>query len=140
MKIFKWPLRLLPFIYMALIWIMSSLPSNQFVELPASDVDRFMKESLHLVEFGILYMLFVIAVLSVGREVTPRLNLVLAIVSVLYGLTDEIHQSFYPYRSATLIDFVKDTIGVSVGYFFVSRALFKGKFVWLQKVLELFKK
>ncbi|WP_254778836.1 MULTISPECIES: VanZ family protein [unclassified Bacillus (in: firmicutes)] len=124
---------------MALIWMMSSLPSNQFVELPASDVDHFMKESLHLIEFGILYMLFVVAVLSTGRELTPRLNMVLALISILYGLTDEIHQSFYPYRSSTLIDFVKDTIGVSVGYFFVSRALFRGKFVRLQKVLELFK-
>ena len=36
------------------------------------------------------------------------------VISSLYGLTDEIHQSFVPYRSATVIDLVKDCIGVLV--------------------------
>ncbi|WP_425594009.1 VanZ family protein [Metabacillus endolithicus] len=35
------------------------------------------------------------------------------------------HQSFVPARSATVIDFVKDTIGVLVSYYIAKRKFFK---------------
>lgn len=136
MNFLKWLLRALPIAYMVLIWIMSSLPSDQFVKLPDSNMDRFIKESLHLVEFAILYVLLVAAGLTFRRKFTVMLNVICAMLAVVYGISDEIHQSFYPYRSATLIDFVKDTIGVSVCYYFVNGALFKGKFGWLRDVLS----
>jgi VanZ family protein len=135
MKYLKWPLRALPIAYMALIWFMSSLPSDQFVKLPDSSVDAFMKESLHLVEFAILYVLLVVACLTFRKKFTVMMNVSCALLAVLYGITDEIHQSFFPYRSATVIDFVKDTLGVSVCYYFVDGALFKGKFGSLRVVL-----
>ncbi|OCA82421.1 hypothetical protein A8F94_21195 [Bacillus sp. FJAT-27225] len=135
MKIVKWAARLLPFIYMALIWIMSSLPSNHFVELPDSTLDRTIKESLHFVEFAILYGLFVIAFLTLKKKFTVQVNLILAAAASLYGLTDEIHQSFYPYRSASLFDLFKDVTGVLAVYYFVDGAMFKGKFSRLKELL-----
>lgn len=101
----------LPIAYMIAIWIMSGLPSNAIVELPDSKTDAFIKESLHLVEFAILYILFVIP-LAIGGKLTLKTSLAVAIISAAYGVTDEIHQSFIPYRSATLIDVLKDWIGV----------------------------
>lgn len=101
----------LPFLYMVFIWILSSLPSNAVVELPNSQFDRIWKESMHLVEFAILYVLFVVALAASGK-LTPKTSLLVAIISALYGVTDEIHQYFVPYRSATVIDVVKDWIGV----------------------------
>ena len=38
------------------------------------------------------------------------INLICILILALYGLTDEIHQSFVPYRSATVIDLVKDVL------------------------------
>lgn len=105
----------LPIAYMVAIWIMSSLPSNAIVELPDSKTDAFIKESLHLVEFAILYILFVIP-LAIGGKLTLKSSLVFALISAAYGVTDEIHQSFVPYRSATLIDVVKDWIGVAAAW------------------------
>ncbi|MBD3110200.1 VanZ family protein [Bacillus sp. AGMB 02131] len=105
----------LPIAYMIAIWIMSSLPSNAIVELPDSKTDAFIKESLHLVEFAILYILFVIP-LTIGGKLTLKSSLVFALISAAYGVTDEIHQSFVPYRSATLIDVVKDWIGVAAAW------------------------
>lgn len=134
-KLFKWVLRLLPIAYMAAIWIMSSLPSNHFVELPDSTIDRTIKESLHLIEFAILYVLLVLDFLTRERAFTPVLNVACAVFAALYGISDEIHQSFYPYRSASLIDFIKDITGISVCFYFVHGALFKRKFVRLGKVL-----
>ncbi|MDA6082602.1 VanZ family protein, partial [Escherichia coli] len=57
-----------------------------------------------------------------------------------YGILDEIHQSFVPYRSATVIDAVKDITGVLVCWYLISRALFYGKFKKLGKFLGSFNK
>jgi VanZ family protein len=128
MKLLKAFLWVLPLLYMMMIWRMSSLPSNAYVELPDTNVDRFIKESLHLVEFAILYLLFVLAAYF-NEKLTATTSLIFAIVACLYGLTDEIHQSFVPARSATLIDLIKDVIGVSVAYYFVRKKLLRIKVV-----------
>jgi VanZ family protein len=125
---------------MAAIWIMSSLPSNHFVELPDSEIDHFIKESLHLIEFAILYVLLVLAFLTRRGPFTMGLNVLCAIIAGLYGLTDEIHQSFYSYRSSSWFDLVKDVTGIAVCFYFIRGALFKGRFERLGKVLGFVKK
>lgn len=114
----KWLLWLLPVAYMILIWTLSSMPSDAIVEFPDSNVDVFIKESMHLVEFAILYLLFVFASYATGTF-SARRNILFTIIACLYGVTDEIHQSFVPYRSATVIDVIKDVIGVLISYYFV---------------------
>ncbi|MGM9926159.1 MAG: VanZ family protein [Bacillus sp. (in: firmicutes)] len=101
----------LPIAYMVFVWILSSMPADAVVELPSSKWDHIWKESMHLVEFAILYGLFAIA-LAVSGKLSLRTSLWAAVIACAYGVVDEIHQSFYPYRSATLIDVVKDWIGV----------------------------
>jgi VanZ family protein len=139
MQILKWILRILPFAYMSLIWIMSSLPANHFVELPDSGLDRTIKESLHLIEFAILYVLLVLAFLTRDQAFSARLNVLCAVIAGLYGVSDEIHQSFYPYRSASWFDLVKDFTGIAVWFYFIRGALFKGRFVGLGKALGYFR-
>lgn len=117
-KAFRVVLTLLPLFYMIAIWVMSSLPDDVILDLPSDRVDRFIKEALHLVEFAILYMLFV-AALAANHKLTKNLSLVAAITACLFGVVDELHQSFVPYRSATPIDAVKDIIGVLAAYFHV---------------------
>lgn len=123
-KLFRSIIIVLPFIYMAAVWIMSSLPDTAVIELPDRSVDRFIKEAMHLVEFAILYMLFAAALAAFG-ELTPALSLLAAVAAGLYGVTDEIHQSFVPYRNASWIDILKDLIGVAAAYFHVQYHYFK---------------
>ncbi|AYA78143.1 hypothetical protein DOE78_23595 [Bacillus sp. Y1] len=123
MKKFIWAL---PIAYMALIWTLSSFPADEFVALTDLSLDRIIKESLHLVEFGILYLLFTLALYGNG-QLTKKTSLLFAIIACLYGALDEIHQSFVPYRSATWIDLVKDVIGVTVSYYVVNRFYFLKK-------------
>jgi VanZ family protein len=132
----KWIFRILPLIYMALVWIQSSFAADHFVKLPDSTLDQNIKESLHLIEFAILYVLLVLAFLTRRSGFTNYVNAVCALLAALWGVTDEIHQSFVPYRSASLFDFVKDMIGISVCFYFVRGALFGGRFGWLDKVLR----
>ncbi|QVY61360.1 VanZ family protein [Cytobacillus gottheilii] len=136
----KWLLRLLPISYMILIWILSSLPHNAVVELPDSAFDRFFKESMHLVEFGILYLLLVGAAFTFKQPFTFKINLLLAALACLYGVVDEIHQYFVPYRSATLIDVVKDVIGVAVAYWVISQAVLGERFQKIGRFLESIKR
>lgn len=118
-KTFRILFTVAPILYMILIWILSSLPTDAVIQTSFSFDHKF-KESLHFIEFGILYLLFVGALLVNGKF-SNRTNLVAAIIAILYGLLDEFHQSFMPYRSATLIDFIKDTTGVLVAYYIVRR-------------------
>ncbi|MFK2825599.1 VanZ family protein [Bacillus sp. B190/17] len=112
-----------PLLYMAAVWIMSSMPANAIIELPQSDVDRFFKESLHLIEFAILYSLIVIAFLANGR-LTNAVHVAAALIACFYGLIDEIHQAFVPFRSATVIDAVKDVTGVLICFLIVQFTYF----------------
>ncbi|HYK71918.1 MAG TPA: VanZ family protein [Pseudoneobacillus sp.] len=120
MKLIRRLLWALPLIYMGMIWTMSSLPDDTFVELPNSSTDAFIKESLHLIEFAILYLLFVLAAYFNGK-LTAASNVLFAVLACLYGITDELHQSFVPARSATLIDAVKDITGVAVSYYIIKK-------------------
>lgn len=123
-RAFRVIVTVLPLVYIIAIWVMSSLPDDVIMDLPSSTTDRFIKEALHLVEFAILYVLFVVA-LAANHTLTSRLSLVVAIIASLYGIVDEVHQSFVPYRSATLIDVAKDIIGVLAVYFHVQYHYFK---------------
>jgi VanZ family protein len=131
----KWIIRILPFLYMGLIWFLSSMPSDAVVALPDSKVDSFLKESMHLIEFAILYFLLVLAFLT-GGHFTKKLNIILAVIAALYGVTDEIHQSFIPARSSSLIDVAKDWIGVAAVYYFVYQARFGDRFKPLASFLK----
>ncbi|RFU60726.1 VanZ family protein [Peribacillus glennii] len=126
----------LPFLYMAAIWIMSSMPDNAVMQLPDRATDRFIKEAMHLVEFAILYMLFAAALAASGK-LTPLSSLLAAVAAGLYGVTDEIHQAFVPYRNASWIDLLKDWIGVAAAYFHVRYHYFKHNRGFLTKVKQL---
>ena len=124
MRVIKVIIKALPFAYMVFIWVLSSLPHNAVVEF--SVADSLIKESLHLVEFAILYLFFV-GYLLVDGKLTKKSNLIVALSSMLYGVVDEIHQYFVPYRSATLIDIIKDFTGVMVCYWIVVQSYFLQK-------------
>lgn len=114
-KLLKYLTLAAPLAYMALIWLLSSKPSDAIIDFGFT-FDDFLKESLHLVEFGVLFGLIILAFWTLGKS-GYRYQVSAAVIAILYGLLDEIHQYFVPYRSATLIDFIKDTIGVLVLFY-----------------------
>lgn len=125
---------------MGFIWYLSDRPADAVVNFPV--YDGFIKESLHLVEFAILYCLFVLFFVVDGK-LSKKTNLVAAIIASLYGLVDEVHQYFVPNRSATVIDLVKDVLGVTIAYWIVHRGYFVKKNKvgeWIDSVGELFQK
>ncbi|WP_338751967.1 VanZ family protein [Bacillus sp. FJAT-52991] len=113
-----------PFVYIIAVWIMSSLPHDAILSLPQNQLDRLFKESLHLIEFAVLYGLMVNALLANSRF-TSATNLAAALIACFYGLIDEIHQAFILYRSASVIDAIKDVTGVLICYLLVNYKYFQ---------------
>lgn len=128
-------LSILPLCYMALIWYLSSQSSGAVVNF--SFYDSLIKESLHLVEFAILYALLVLALLTWG-ELSCRGNKIALGIAVLYALLDEFHQSFIPSRSASVTDLIKDFLGIAVVWYILRRTYCQEKPTrlggWLRKI------
>ena len=94
--------------WMAVIFALSSRP------LPAS-VSRVPDWVTHGAGYAILCALLCRALARGLRRATPLRAAIAAVaISVLYGVTDEFHQSFVPGRQADPWDLVKDLGGASV--------------------------
>jgi prolyl oligopeptidase len=79
-------------------------------ELPATPGGD---KTAHLVAYGIMAVLFARAFWFGTRWSLPFLTA--AVVSAVYGASDELHQSFVPGRDASLGDLIADAIGSGLG-------------------------
>ncbi|MDY6792293.1 MAG: VanZ family protein [Thermodesulfobacteriota bacterium] len=99
--------------YCILIFLQSSFPPIESVpELPYSD------KVLHFIAYAILGALFFRAYSSL--QVSKHLNalIILSVLSSsLYGISDEIHQYFVPYRNFSYFDILADMLGSLFGVF-----------------------
>lgn len=94
---------------MLIIFILSSTPGQTINDLGLGN------ETLHISGHSILFFL-----LCFGYYKGTK-NVVLSIVlTIVYGVIDEYHQKFTPYRSSTMFDIYTDSFG----------ALFAGLILW----------
>ena len=102
-------LRWLPAVaWMAIIFFLSSRPD---LPRPASDwLDFVFKKSAHFFSYALLAILFRHAL--TGRAGSARTALIL---TVLYAISDEFHQSFVPGRSPRATDVLIDLAGALAG-------------------------
>ncbi|WP_256988770.1 VanZ family protein [Bacillus sp. EB106-08-02-XG196] len=100
-------------------------------------------EFAHLFEFGILYFLIILALLCYG-QLSKRKEILAIAISLLYGLSDEIHQIFVPFRSFSIIDLIKNAIGVLAIWYFIHQKYYNktdsGVGSFLRKITIFFKK
>jgi VanZ family protein len=73
---------------------------------------------LHFVAYALLGTLFLRAFKTSRIKNNIKLMLTLSVLlSFLYGISDEIHQHFVPYRSADLMDVLADMLGGLMGVY-----------------------
>ena len=106
---------------MAGIFFLSHQP-GETLPLPAlPGLDKL----AHFAVYGLLAATLIRACRPAMRQLRPGRVVAIAILwCLLYGLTDEFHQSFIPGRSVSLLDILADTLGalvVSVGWLLVHR-------------------
>jgi VanZ family protein len=73
---------------------------------------------LHFVAYALLGALFLRAFKTSRIKNNIKLMVILSVLlSSLYGISDEIHQYFVPYRDADLMDVLADTLGGLMGVY-----------------------
>ena len=93
---------------------------------------------VHFAEFGLLCLLvcWALSFVRMGRKGIYKIILAIGITS-LYGISDELHQSFTPHRSVDVFDWLADTAGaVTAGFLWqiaVYKLQIKGKSLAMKK-------
>jgi VanZ family protein len=98
--------------WMAVIFSFSMLPGKEAVG--ALPLWYFIeRKGAHIVEYAVLTLLaFNYFRLVFERESFQRVVLLSAMLALTYGVTDELHQAFVPFRGAKFSDVFIDGIGI----------------------------
>jgi len=90
-------------IYMIFIFYLSSIPLSFSEAVNKADPNKFF---LHIAQYSVLGSLLFFA------NKNTRLSF---FIGSIYGLSDEVHQSFLPFREFNVLDILADVIGVYLG-------------------------
>ncbi len=104
-----------PALWASLIFYLSSQSTLQGFELDT--LDFIFKKSAHIFVYAVLYWLFFRAstlVLHPKMQHSRWLWLLPFLATLVYAISDELHQTFVPGRTGTLRDLGFDLIGASV--------------------------
>jgi VanZ family protein len=102
-------------LYAGVIFYLSA-QSHPEEQLPSFLIEDVSDKVLHAVEYGILALLCYRAFRWAAGPAVAQQAVVLAIVTAsVYGLTDEAHQLFVPFRESSWQDWLADTIGAAIG-------------------------
>lgn len=102
-------------LYAGTIFYLSDQPHPQD-KLPSFLFEEVSDKVLHAVEYGILALLCYRAFRWAAGPVVARQAVLLAVVTAsAYGITDEMHQAFIPFRESGWQDWLADTIGATIG-------------------------
>ena len=116
--------------YMSLIWIQSSWFNPEELGELTSLLNQFVflfigatLEFAHLFQFGLLYLCIVLVFLSFGSLQSWQ-ELTAVFIALAYGVVDEVHQLYVPFRSFSVVDLIKDALGVWVFWLVVHKSYF----------------
>lgn len=118
---------ILPILYMGLIWLQSSQFDPSSIDNFSDVIDKKVLiiigsifELFHLIEFGLLYLFILIAFRAL-RILNQKSDNLAVIFALIYGILDEVHQIFVPFRSFSVTDLLKDFIGIFIVWLFVHK-------------------
>ena len=104
----------------ALIVILSSTPNLVLVK-DNSRVDEAVSNLAHIPAYGALSLAWIYAVMDLSKKQNCfRVYSYTIMALLLFAISDEVHQFFVLGRTASLSDFILDTIGIASGLLVVS--------------------
>lgn len=113
-------------VYASLIFYLSSLPHPE-ENLPKILFEKLGDKLLHLIEYAVLALLCYRAFQrAAGPHVAQQAVLLAILAASFYGMTDEVHQAFVPFRESSWLDWVADTAGAVIGAVGSSRMMERG--------------
>jgi VanZ family protein len=107
--------------YAGLIFYLSA-QSHPETHLPF--ITRFSDKLLHAGEYAVLGALCFRAIRGTGTDSWKQQAIPAAILlASLYGMSDEVHQAFVPFRDSNWLDWLADTVGAAIGVIAMHRVL-----------------
>jgi VanZ family protein len=100
-------------LWAALIYVASD--QSRLPQAPNHLLDVLLKKSGHFAAYALLAMLVLQALGGPSGGRTRRRFVLTWLLAVLYAITDEIHQSYVPGRTAAALDVVIDGAGALLG-------------------------
>lgn len=100
-----------PLLWMVIIFIMSSKTRVSITH--TFTVDFLIFKSLHMIEYAILYFLLFRSFYRFEKTKKKAIYISL-VVSILYAVSDELHQTFVPTREGHIRDILFDSAGASI--------------------------
>jgi VanZ family protein len=99
-------------LWTGLIYYLSSIPGLAVGE---GAIDFCTRKPAHIAEYAILFLLLFRAARGSCAFDERRVLLIASALTLLYAVTDEVHQLFVPLREGRMIDLVFDFLGLVVG-------------------------
>ena len=96
-------------LWMGVIFVVSSQPKLPFVV--SKTVDFITKKAMHVAEYGVLAFLSWRAISKERGWPAPRSFGGAFVLSLVYAISDELHQTFVPGRTGRLTDVGFDALG-----------------------------
>jgi hypothetical protein len=112
-----------PIFWGVIIFLFSSQPTVVVSEIYWPDF--FFKKTIHLIEYGSLFVLLYRALKGTVKRKPFHLALFAFILTVLYAASDEYHQTLIMGRTGTLRDIIIDSFGAGLAWW--------GIWKWLPK-------
>ena len=104
-------------LYCLAIYIQSDLPASKHI--PSFE---FSDKVLHFFAYFVMGILFYRAYQTLRIKNDPRMLILLSVVSAsLYGVSDEIHQYYVPFRDASIFDAIANMLGAVCGVYLYHR-------------------
>jgi VanZ family protein len=102
-------------LYAGVIFFLSD-QSHPEEHLPSFLLKDVSDKVLHAVEYAVLGALCYRAFRwGLNGQVAARALIIAIVAASLYGVTDEVHQLFVPFRESSWLDWLADTIGAVIG-------------------------
>ena len=116
-------------IYCLAIYIQSDHPASEHIP-----TFEFSDKILHFLAYAVMGVLFYRAYQTLHFKDNLRLLILLSIFSAsLYGISDEIHQYFVPFRDASILDVIADILGAIFGvYLYYRWTVYRGQITRLR--------
>ncbi|MBN1526517.1 MAG: VanZ family protein [Candidatus Omnitrophica bacterium] len=100
--------------WMGLIYLFSSMPGSKLPKVDIPNIDKI----VHFLEYFIFSLLLMRALVNSTKSFNLTALIILSImITSLYGISDEWHQSFVAGRMSDLYDYLTDSIGSITGAF-----------------------
>ena len=102
-------------LYSGAIFFLSA-QSHPEEHLPSFLLKDVSDKVLHAVEYAVLGGLCYRAFRwGLSEQMAARALIIAIVTASLYGVTDEVHQLFVPFRESSWLDWLADTIGAVIG-------------------------